>query len=217
MRNNKDTIKQVVSLMRLLNSRQEQLYFFLLENAVPEEGTEDYICTLELTDIMKAIGCRSRQTAYTNLHKLEDYLLIFFIDKPKSKYRQYKIRVYSEIQSQKNTPQKVVRLFNSICKSYPPVKILTSKRIELLNILIERYTENYFRDVFIKMEKNHYLKGGGKDGWVASFDWIIVEDNFVKTAENNYMSILPSKSTNDVNKVWKKRTNAFIEDEENEI
>ncbi len=60
------------------------------------------------------------------------------------------------------------------CPSLMPLKGgLTCKRRAAIDELLKRYQPDTVLGAFDLAEKNAFLRGGGKKGWVASFDWLI--------------------------------------------
>lgn len=41
-------------------------------------------------------------------------------------------------------------------------------------------------EAILQIEKSSFLKGGGKNGFIVTFDWFIAPNNFVKVLEGNY-------------------------------
>ena len=86
----------------------------------------------------------------------------------------------------------VVRMFNTICTSYPQIKSLTSKRKGLINGRFhEGHTLEDFKQVFTNMEQSSFLKGQNRQNFQATFDWVIRPNNFAKTLEGNYNRASP--------------------------
>lgn len=80
----------------------------------------------------------------------------------------------------------VVDLFNSICTQMPKVKAVGEKRTAKINGLLKAYDKNTIQAVFLSAHKSDFLNGKNDRGWTATFDWIIVPDNFRKVMEGNY-------------------------------
>ena len=81
--------------------------------------------------------------------------------------------------------EKVVSLFNSICKSLPRVTKLTSKREKTILSASKVLGEKTFESLFEKVEQSDFLTGRNGQ-WKCSFDWIIKQENIVKILEGNY-------------------------------
>ena len=86
--------------------------------------------------------------------------------------------------------QKIMDLFNEICKSLPKVKILNDPRQRTIDKIIGKgFTENDLREAFILVEESDFLTGR-KSSWAASFDWLMNEKNLTKVIEGNYKNRL---------------------------
>ncbi len=82
--------------------------------------------------------------------------------------------------------QDIIGLFNSLCPSFPSVQVLNETRRVKIVTLLNTYSVDQFKQCFENAEVSSFLKGGGKTGWKASFDWIIDAENFPKVLEGNY-------------------------------
>jgi hypothetical protein len=82
----------------------------------------------------------------------------------------------------------LVDLFNTICFSFPKISQLTPSRIKKINLRLKQQSDlEWWRKVFEKLESTPFLKGENKNGWKASFDWLIENDkNVLKVYEGNY-------------------------------
>lgn len=88
--------------------------------------------------------------------------------------------------------QKFVDLYNEKCPSLPRMKALTSDRKQRLKALLSTYKQEDLILVFEKAEKSARLRGElngkGYEDFIADFDWITNQDNFVKILEGKYDS-----------------------------
>ena len=91
----------------------------------------------------------------------------------------------------------VASAFNDICTSFPKIQSLTDTRKRLIKKLLEKYSFDEIREVFLKAERADFLKGNGEKGWKANFDWIVKEGNFVKIKEGNYDGTITTKRKED--------------------
>ena len=84
--------------------------------------------------------------------------------------------------------KQVVDLYHSTCVSFPGITRLTASRKEkILRRLAEMGDMATMEKVFKKMESSEFLKGGNKNGWMASFDWVFDNsNNWLKVIEGNY-------------------------------
>lgn len=94
--------------------------------------------------------------------------------------RKEKEEVYVNIQN----------LFNKTCPKLKPVLKLSINRKKNLNALIQEYkpdnVETFFEVVFNKIRDSDFLNGGGKNGFLMTFDWMLKPENFLKILEDNY-------------------------------
>ena len=81
-----------------------------------------------------------------------------------------------------------VDLYHSICKSLPSVRAITDARIDAVDRLYKKHSEEDILEVLHKAEESDFLSGRKKTdrNWSAGFDWILKEPNFIKTLEGNY-------------------------------
>lgn len=88
--------------------------------------------------------------------------------------------------------QEIVDMFNSICTGYPRAVKLSDSRKNKIRIRVEEMggfarAKPMIQTIFEKMQASKFLRGDGKSGWKAYFDWVFVNDkNWVKILEGNY-------------------------------
>lgn len=80
----------------------------------------------------------------------------------------------------------VVESFNSICLNSPKVIKTTEKRKKLIKTIFKEFGYEKMGDVFKKVAQSNFLGGGGQTGWVADFDWVMNQNNFIKVLEGKY-------------------------------
>jgi hypothetical protein len=88
----------------------------------------------------------------------------------------------------KENAQALVNLWNQICGDILAVvsEVTKARMRHIKSRLRERSLEEWEK-VFRKISMSSFLTGHGKDGWAASFDWIISSyDNSVKVLEGKY-------------------------------
>ncbi len=101
------------------------------------------------------------------------------------------VKVARSKQSESNAPcEEIKELFNSICVSFPPVKMLGGRRKTMIGARWRETGENIevFRELFEKMQNSDFLRGVNDRGWQATFDWAILPSNFQKILEGNYVN-----------------------------
>ena len=70
---------------------------------------------------------------------------------------------------------------------FPIIRKLTAKRIGHLKARIKEIPTKEEWQVFFEMiEESDFLSGRTRHGFVASFSWVILEENFLKIVEGNY-------------------------------
>ncbi|WP_069649662.1 hypothetical protein [Caloranaerobacter ferrireducens] len=92
------------------------------------------------------------------------------------------------IYSQNTTPyEKIIELYNNICKSLPQVKKLTDKRKRTIKARWKQYNDlSIYVEVFKKAEESDFLSGRSGKWSGCNFDWLINENNMIKVLEGNY-------------------------------
>lgn len=81
--------------------------------------------------------------------------------------------------------QEFVDKFNRICVSLPKCVRLTPKRNKAIISILKKFSAAEITEVFNKLEASDFCSGrSGK--WRANIDFILVENNFVKTLEGKY-------------------------------
>lgn len=104
----------------------------------------------------------------------------------KEKDKREKENVTDESPSDSATPQQIVELYNSICKSFPSVRTLSEARKKTLRARLKTYTLDDFKELFERAEASSFLKGGNNRNWVATFDWLIKDANMAKVLDGNF-------------------------------
>ena len=139
---------------------------------------------------------------------------------PKVKYSKVKKSKEEKSKEENNTPNGVVDLknqpdqpkidfnkllifFNSNRGIFPEVKKLSDVRKTRISSLVKNYGKESIQIVIEKARDSSFLQGDNKEGWIASFDWIIKPANFLKILEDNYAN-RPKQGDNS------SRTNAEI-------
>lgn len=90
--------------------------------------------------------------------------------------------------------------WNQTCKGLPHVKESSKKRHAKESIRITERSLEEWKLVFEKIEASDFCKGAGKEGWRATYDWIIHSpDNAIKVLEGKYDNLLKMKGINNEN------------------
>lgn len=79
----------------------------------------------------------------------------------------------------------------------PRIDRITPKRKGMINARVKEYGMESVREVVRKSATSTYMNGAGRNGWVATFDWIFSPNNFIKILENNYNDNNPNNNGRD--------------------
>ncbi len=94
----------------------------------------------------------------------------------------------------KINPQKVVDLFHQFCSELPKVMVLSKARKSAISSRINEHGLNSITQVFQMTGASKFMNGDNKEGWRATFDWVMKPTNFVKILEGNYQNRSSIKS-----------------------
>ena len=87
-------------------------------------------------------------------------------------------------------PNDIMKLWNEMAKEengFSSVKKLNASRIRAVKARMKDVpTLEEWRCFFEIIQKSDFLSGRSKTNFVASFDWILLEKNFLKIVEGNY-------------------------------
>lgn len=84
--------------------------------------------------------------------------------------------------------EKVQEIFNKTCIFFKPCSVITKTRSDKIKKLLNQFSFEEIKEVFEKANSSGFLQGKNEYGWVASFDWLIEIDNFVKVKEDCFGS-----------------------------
>ena len=89
-----------------------------------------------------------------------------------------------------NDFDEIISFFNQQMKGkgIQPVAIITSERRQAFERLMSQTGVNKecVKQAIKNASESDFLNGKGPKGWVASFDWMMIPQNFQKVLENNY-------------------------------
>ena len=122
----------------------------------------------------------------------------------------------NESQGDSATPQQIVELYNSICKSFPAVRTLSEARKKTIKARLKTYTLDDFKEMFERAESSSFLKGVNDRKWTATFDWIIKDANMAKVLDGNFDNRKNSNSSFDVDEMFEAALRRTYEEEETE-
>ena len=84
----------------------------------------------------------------------------------------------------------IISFFNQQMKGkgIQPVAIITSERRQAFERLMSQtgVNKDSVKQAIKNASESDFLNGKGPKGWVASFDWMMIPQNFQKVLENNY-------------------------------
>lgn len=90
----------------------------------------------------------------------------------------------------KDSFDEIVAYFNEQMagKTIPQVAIITPERKHAFERLMAQtgVNKDNVKEAIKNAAESDFLNGKGQKGWVASFDWMMVPQNFQKVLENNY-------------------------------
>lgn len=78
-----------------------------------------------------------------------------------------------------------VDAFNNRASRNKIIKMTLDRRVNLLKLQL-RYTGKQINDALNKFFESEFLQGNGKTGWIATVDWFLNSENFVKVLEGAY-------------------------------
>ena len=89
-----------------------------------------------------------------------------------------------------NSAYWVIEFFNSELTKYnsiiPKIRSVSGTRLTHLKARLREYGEDAMREVITKTAQSDFMNGKSDRGWIASFDWILLPNNFPKVLEGNY-------------------------------
>lgn len=81
----------------------------------------------------------------------------------------------------------ILKLYNDNCTNLPKARQLSVKRHKQISLLFRRgYSLEDFQKVFENAQNSRFLCGENDRNWKANFDWLIIENNFLKALEGYY-------------------------------
>ena len=82
--------------------------------------------------------------------------------------------------------KQIADLFNSLCPSFPAVKYISDSTKQVISDSLAKYSMEDFETLFKKAEASDFLKGKNDRKWIASFDWLIRDENMAKVLNGNF-------------------------------
>ena len=82
---------------------------------------------------------------------------------------------------------KILELYNSICTSFPKIKVIDGQRRKAVAARWRTYKSiGAFEHLFRLTEASDFLKGQNDRDWCANFDWLVRPTNMAKVLEGRY-------------------------------
>jgi hypothetical protein len=93
-----------------------------------------------------------------------------------------------EIEDDELKPEHVVEAWNDMAKrtGLPVVRKLTPDRVKSLSRRIHENSIDEFTEAIRAIEQSEFLRGGGRNGWRADFDFLLSPTKFNKILEGTY-------------------------------
>ena len=92
------------------------------------------------------------------------------------------------------TPDVLVGLWHEVVGRPRVTKLGASRRRKALARIVEHPDPEFWKTVFEKISRSSFLQGSGDRGWVASFDWVVRNDeNILRVAEGAYDDRKPTE------------------------
>lgn len=82
--------------------------------------------------------------------------------------------------------KEITELFNSICTSLPPIKVISESMRSNIKKFKAAYNSDEIKEIFERAEASDFLKGRNHRNWKATFDWIIQPEHSAKVLNGNY-------------------------------
>lgn len=81
------------------------------------------------------------------------------------------------------------------------ISAVTDKRKGHLNSRFKEHGLQAIYRVIDNVSKSSFMRGNNNRGWIATFDWVFLPNNFVKVLEGNYLDKdITAKITDDINR-----------------
>lgn len=82
--------------------------------------------------------------------------------------------------------KKILEFFNTTCTRLSAIKSIEGQRQKSVSARFKTHGLDAIITVFKKTNASDFLCGGGSKNFIATFDWIMKPDNFLKILEGNY-------------------------------
>lgn len=95
---------------------------------------------------------------------------------------------------EKETPQQLADLWNDVTTA--PIKRckgMTDERRRKAKARLLEHPLSEWREIFLRIEASDFCRGGGRDRWVAGFDFVLQKGTAMKVLEGTYDNRAPVK------------------------
>lgn len=166
------------------NENKSSIYRFLVDKS-QENRNKRMVTRTTMKELIDVVGIR-KQNVSRHLNTLVKEGLILIQKTPRNDKETYLIKIIPATElKQSRAVSEVIETFNRICKSYPRLLRVTTQRADGIVRLLEEYSYVDFLKVFHKCEESSFLKSQALTKGKV-FDWIIIEDNFLRILEGGY-------------------------------
>lgn len=174
-----DTVTVAMALYKKLGLIYEESGGYLaISNYDELVGSETY----------NAIHMRQKRKSHNNVMRMLENCYVekeIDIEKEIDKEKEKDIEIETDKRKKVNY-QLVADMYNETCVSFPKLRQLSESRKKAIKARLKSYDYDDFKQLFIKAEKSTFLKGGNKNNWSATFDWLIKDANMAKVLDGNY-------------------------------
>lgn len=99
----------------------------------------------------------------------------------------------------------LTRFWNQLVQDRAMAKIAgineNTKRRQHVAARVREYGKTRFALGLKKASESRFLNGGGKNGRIFTFDWVVLPNNFPKVLEGNYDDAKPSDTRHDFERI----------------
>lgn len=99
----------------------------------------------------------------------------------------------------------LTRFWNQLVQDRAMAKIAgineNTKRRQHVAARVKEYGKTRFALGLKKASESRFLNGGGKNGRIFTFDWVVLPNNFPKVLEGNYDDAKPSDTRHDFERI----------------
>lgn len=147
--------------------------------------------TIYMNEVQRLIGSETAGAERVRQHRKRQKALQSNNEVTKSnteieKEKDIDIDIDKEIENREKSYKQITDLFNALCPSLNSVKYLSEETKQEIEAQLTKYSVDDFEQLFKKAESSDFLKGENKSRWVASFEWLIKDQNMAKVLNGNF-------------------------------